>query len=146
MNRETFIETLRKTADFFESHPQLGAPVVGEHVCFSYYGSITNDGRMNVDSKEGLAYFVHAVGGKVEKRADETFYDLTANPIPHLYLTAKAYRGSVCAQVKVGEKVVPEHVEPAMEAVPERVVPEHVEDILEWKCPLILAPEEKDAE
>ena len=121
---------LRQVADFIESHPEIDLP---EHV-ITHYG---------LHSKEKAATVARALstGGRCDKVFDDHLFTIKRNfgPIELRYL---GVRSSVCEQVAVGKRVVPEQYVAPKPAVEGHTVPEHEETIYEWRCtPLLSKPD-----
>lgn len=137
MKHAEFVQNLRNAADFFEAHPELGVPTTA--LDFVFAGDVNGK---SCDTKEGLAEFVRLVGGRIEKKEDDTFYRLISQQNGFI-VRAIAWRQNVCERVQIATKLEPAHVIPAQEEteVPEREVP-----VYEWRCPSLLAPEEESVE
>lgn len=131
MKHTEFVQGLRNAADFFEARPELGIPS-SDPLYFRFPGNINGK---SVDTKEGLAEFVRIVGGKIDKKVDDSFFQLIANR-DGFTVTALAYRSGVCEKVVVGEKLVEGRPAEYREATVD-----HMEPVYEWKCPTLLSDE-----
>ena len=138
MKHSKFVASLRRAADFFEQRPELGLPHEGirKEVEFHFYAFFTSTSVPSINSKEGLAFFAKAVGGKLDKIDESNYFKLKSQQ-DGFSLSAVATRNNVCEKVITGTKHVPAVI---LEARPETIIPAHEEPIYEWRCPSLLAP------
>ena len=76
--------------------------------------------------------------GNLKKVYGDDFMWLKRDFGKYVRMTVSAERSSVCERIVTGVRDVPEHVLPARE---ETLVEAHTEEIVEWRCPPILAPD-----
>lgn len=122
--RREYIEGLRELAAWYEAHPEIPAP----------HGTAVHNAML--DSKEDAAMVIRALGS-CEKHYGDSIFTI-AKPFRGITLEFYFYRGSVCRQIVVGTREVPEQVIPAQ---PEKVIPAHTEEITKWECAPILKNE-----
>lgn len=120
---------LRLLADWIESNPDITLPS-NEFSIWSYH------------SKEEAAKVMLALKPCDKLYNGDIFY--IKRNFGAVTLRFVFSRSSVCTRKIVGTRVVPEKIEPAVEAKEEEIIPEHEENIYEWECEPIL--EEKKAE
>lgn len=115
MTNLEYAQSLRRVADFFETHPDIPAP----HDNLSIY----------VLGKD-LPRIARQLG-TCEKIANGTFFNLRKDFGP-IIVEFFSYRDQVCERVSKGKKLVPETVIPAK---PEEIIAAHEVEEFEWKCP-----------
>lgn len=116
-------ESFIALGSFLAEHPDLDA--------------VVSEQKINVYLPD-LAKYARSIG-TCEKVHEDRYYNLRKS-FGKVTVDFFAMREEVCKRVKVGEKVVPEHIIPAR---PEEVVPETKEDVYEWQCSeSLLATEE----
>ena len=76
--------------------------------------------------------------GTLKKAYGDNFMWLKRDFGKYVRMTVSAERSTVCERIVAGTIDVPEHVLPAREEI---LVEAHTEDIVEWRCPPILAPD-----
>lgn len=122
-----YIDGLRGLADFYETHPNLPAPVC------------TTEAVILPNSKQELAALARAAGS-LEKTEYCDGYFLLKKDFGPIVFRLLVEKSKTCERVKVGEDIIPaepEHVVPE-HTVPEAVIPakpERVIEKFEWKCP-----------
>lgn len=112
--RQRFIESIRKAADFLEQFPEIPVRTVANlFVPCNDPSEVRGKGYGLLRKIAGsdTFYFIKDFGNQVE-----------------LNFTLK--RDQICKKVKVGEKIVAATEEKTIPATPE-----HVEEIFEWQCP-----------
>jgi hypothetical protein len=139
MTNVEFAQALREMAAFYEVHPEMPRPEIGDRYCI-----------FSVSGKANFAATVRqmADGARVEKNADENFYRVKRTFGAGLVLEVLCNRAEVCHQV-TKLKVVKERVPVRFETRTEEVnVPVEFEErevekeVTEWECPeSILEPE-----
>jgi hypothetical protein len=118
--REKFIEAILDFAAWYEAHPEVELPASLMTV-YIFPGV------------EKMASYARAFG-KCRKSGDDSFFNLTKTFGSALELQAAWYRNQVCERVVVGKKKVERAV---MQEVGKEIVEQ---DVVEWKCPKVLAP------
>jgi hypothetical protein len=93
--------------------------------------------RSDEDRKEVFADLARRMG-TLKKAYGDNFMWLKRDFGKHVQMTVSAERSAVCERIVTGTRDVPEHVLPARE---ETLVEAHTEEIVEWRCPPILAPD-----
>jgi hypothetical protein len=133
MTHSDYANSLRKIADFLESHSEI--PLPEENL--TCYG---------LHNKQTAALVARALsnGGRCDKVYADTLITLKRD-FGGVHLTYMGVRSNVCEQVKVGTKVVPEQYVAPRPAVEAHVVPEHEEAIYEWRCSPMLSEPERPA-
>lgn len=107
-NTQNFIASLRDLARFYETHPDLIAPI---------------DTRLLVclNSKQQIADYARKIGGCEKKYGDSYFSIIKRFGL--IKLEFFVTRAQVCRSKITGVRTVPE-----------KVIPAHDEPIVEWEC------------
>jgi len=121
--RQELIGALRLIAAVLEENALVPVP---------YFGCVIQ----RCESLEQMIAIGRAYGGRWDKKADGTDFELTRTFGGDLRMYLMLAREEVCTRVVVGTKEVAEKV---IEAQAARVIPAHTEEIVEWHCPPSLA-------
>lgn len=124
--RQEFIDGLRAVADFYENHPEAHYDEMGLNISMYAFTD---------DPKAAVVTTAKAMG-KCEKEYCEEYFTIRKEFSGAVSLSVFAKRSKVCQAVKVGERVIPEHIVPATTEI---VIPERTEDIIKWQCEPLLA-------
>lgn len=127
-SQQKFSQALREVADFYDQHPEIKTPVLGEMTIFGA-------------DKEQIALGARAFG-KADKVFKGEYFSLIKTFPSGMRLEYFADRERVCERVKVGEEVIPAHVIPAQE---ETIVEEKIKEVFEWRCGSIFGEEKSEA-
>jgi hypothetical protein len=127
MNHRDFAAGLRQIAAWIEQHPEVDLPEPALTACSLY-------------SKENAAVTARALGagGRCDKIFSDTLVTLKRD-FGGVAVQYHGTRSSVCQQVAVGKRVVPEQYVPPRPATEAQVIPEHEETVYEWICSPMLA-------
>ena len=121
-----YAEGLRQVAAFLESHPEIQLP----EATLTCYG---------IFSKDVAATTARALsqGGRCDKVFEDTLVTLKRDfgPIELRYIGT---RSSVCEQIRVGTRTVPEQYVAPRPATEAQLIPEHDEAVYEWRCTSLL--------
>ena len=126
MTHAEYADGLRQVADFLESHPEIPLP---ESTLTSY----------DLYSKDKAAVTAKALsqGGRCDKVFEDALVRLR-RVFGTITLQYLGTRSTLCEQVRVGTRIVPEQYVPPEPATEARTIPEHEEAVYEWKCPPLL--------
>lgn len=117
--RQKYIDSMRDFCSWLEYHPDVAIPSGQKLYVFP-----------DMDEMELYAREM----GKCHKSADESYFNLTKDFLPAIQYEPTWHRNQVCERVVVGQKEVTEDI---VEVVGKRTV---IQDVVEWKCPKVLAP------
>lgn len=101
-----------------------------------YDGKVTNDKGKEYDLNDpvAMALIASMCKGRVEKKVTDNLFYLIKDFGAGVELHWNANRASVCTPVKIGTRIVPAEPAQVIAAKPARE-----EDVIEWKCPSLLA-------
>jgi len=122
MTNAEYVESLRKVADWFESHPEVKPPHDADEI-----------GLYNIHSRAEMETVARAFGSCEKEYTDSGYFKLKKK-VGDIEIVAVASREQVCNRKIVGSKFIPEQV------IPARTV-----DVVEWECfetPSLLAKKE----
>lgn len=119
MNRQDYINALRRVADVLEAHPELDREIY------------PSSAWVFCNDPAKFAAYVRAFGAGGKEFRDE---DLEFRPeYCGEVFAVNCKREQICERKVIGRRQVPER------RIPEQVIPAHEEDIVEWDCKPVLA-------
>lgn len=129
------LKDLRGMIDWLEAHPDVPLPCEIDPA-YSYNRLLI----VSVRGKSGLEVIARAFGDCRKDYSDEQMS--LEKPFGCQKLKAVWSRAEVCERVVVRTEEVPEQTIPE-QVIPARVEPAHVREVVEWRCPPILASDDK---
>jgi hypothetical protein len=91
-----------------------------------------------VHSDKELRDLTRALGGRREKRADDSYFMVKRDFGGGVCIELNLSRSEVCERLVIGVEHVGETV------VPAKIIPAHDEEIIEWDCPPALLAFDED--
>ena len=120
--RTNYVAQLRRLADLVEANPTMSCPYFGVAV-------------ISCENIEKMRFIAKTIGGKWDKSADATTFDLNQKICDGLRIILFASRKDVCKRIVTGTRVIPATTLPAREEI---VIPAREEEVVEWICPEVM--------